>query len=104
KAYALTLISRAHYDRDEHRQALARGQEALRIWQSLSDSLGEASILFILGVTRNEIGEPDAALNLCSRALELFKASNSLEWEAKCVVVIGYLHSVLGEHRLAISL
>ncbi|BBD62528.1 TPR domain protein [Nostoc sp. HK-01] len=92
------------------RQALAKWQIALPLWQKLGDKRGEAAILVGIGRIYSDLGEKQQALSYYNQALPLIRAvgdasggQSQRSGEATTLSNIGKVYSDLGEKQQALS-
>ncbi|MDQ3009117.1 MAG: CHAT domain-containing protein [Acidobacteriota bacterium] len=104
EAYALTGIAWVHYYQSQYQLAFQRGGEAMAIWQSLNDPLGQAETLFLIGLAKYETGQITPGMNDCQAAMDLWRSSNSLSGQASGIVAQGVFYKQTGDYQSAITL
>jgi CHAT domain-containing protein/Tfp pilus assembly protein PilF len=104
-ARALTEARRLIAERSEEtdRQAKARLEESLALWQSAGDAWGEVEAFSEIA-SHSEGRDPQAALGSYEKALARARASGFVEAEARILVKMGYCNSLRGNHDKAIAL
>ncbi|WP_228014507.1 tetratricopeptide repeat protein [Fortiea sp. LEGE XX443] len=85
------------------RQALAKFQIALPLWQKLGDKSNEALTLLGTGTVYNALGEKQQALSSYNQALPLYRAVGDRSGEATTLNNIGTVYDALGEKEKALS-
>ena len=84
-------------------EALDHAVEALRLRRSLGDSAAIAYSENAVGWILAHLGQPDAALWYCRRALEMHGESGSRTGVADTLDSIAYAHGQLGDYEQAIA-
>lgn len=105
---ALRLLSEAVTLQKENtaanfREAIARREKALSLWQKIGDKYWEGRTLDRLGTAHNELQENNQAIEYLSRALQLVKASGDKNLEAATLNTIGSMTSGFGEYQQAVG-
>jgi len=85
------------------RQAIAKYEAALRLWQSLGDRFSQGTTLTRIGIAYNALGEYQKALEYYTQALPLYRAVGDRAGEADALNSIGGLYSLLGESQKALD-
>ncbi|MCC5627474.1 CHAT domain-containing protein [Nostoc sphaeroides CHAB 2801] len=85
------------------RQAIAKWQEALKLWQQVDDKGWEATTLNNIGLVYSDLGEKQQAIQYYNQALPIFRAVGNRTGEAISLVSIGAVYSDLGEKQQAIQ-
>jgi CHAT domain-containing protein/uncharacterized protein HemY len=86
------------------RQAAEKHQEALLIWRTLGDRLGEASTLHVLGYDYDRLGKYQKAAELYEQALSVWRTfKNHQHDEANTLYSLGGIYSFLGKVAEATS-
>ncbi|MBD2489736.1 CHAT domain-containing tetratricopeptide repeat protein [Aulosira sp. FACHB-615] len=85
------------------RQAIAKWQIALPLWQKLGDKSYEAVTLVGIGRVYSDLGEKQKALSFYNQALPIIRAVGDLVGEATTLNNIGQVYSDLGEKQQALS-
>jgi tetratricopeptide (TPR) repeat protein len=87
-------------------EALDHAVDALRVRRSLDDSASTAAVAYsenAVGWILAHLGQPDAALWYCRRALEMHTESGSRTGVADTLDSIGYAYSQLGDYPQAVA-
>jgi DNA-binding SARP family transcriptional activator len=71
--------------------------EARGLLESMSDEQGEARMASLLGVVSQRQGNPKEALNYHYHAIEVFRKSKNIFYEAKCLSNLGVTFWALGD-------
>jgi CHAT domain-containing protein/tetratricopeptide (TPR) repeat protein len=87
---------------DFYRQALAKWEESLPLWQSIADSGMQGSTLHNLGLVRLILSENRKALEYYNRALPILRAAGDRAGEAMTLNDIGAAYLGLGEWQKAL--
>ncbi|MGF2012826.1 CHAT domain-containing protein [Nostoc sp. DedVER01b] len=85
------------------RQAIAKYQEALKLWQQVDDKHWEAATLVGIGAVYDLLGENQEALKYYNQALPILRAVGNREGEAGILVCIGGVYNNLGENQEALK-
>ena len=85
------------------RQAIAKWEEALKLYRATGDRSGEATILNNIGSVYSELGEKQKALEYYSQSLPLRRAVGNRRGEAVTLTNIGGVYSDLGEKQKALE-
>jgi len=85
------------------RQALAKWQIALPLWQKLGDKSNEAVTLLGIGRIYDVLGEKQQALSYYNQALPLRRAVGDRAGEATTLNNIGGVYDALGDKQQALS-
>ncbi|MBD2299037.1 CHAT domain-containing protein [Nostoc sp. FACHB-190] len=85
------------------RQALAKWQIALPLWQKLGDKFNEANTLLGIGKVYSELGEKQQALLYYNQALPLYRAVGDRSGGAATLNNIGLVYDALGKKQQALS-
>ncbi len=85
------------------RDALARYQEALGLFRSVSDRAGEAATLNNIGAVYDDLGEKQQALDFYNQALSLHREVGNKAGEATTLNNIGGVYDALGEKQQALD-
>ncbi|MBE9005124.1 CHAT domain-containing protein [Fortiea sp. LEGE XX443] len=85
------------------RQAIAKWQIALPLWQKLGDKSYEALTLHLIGRVYSDLGEKQQALEFHNQALPLYRAVGDRSGEAITLNNIGAVYSDLGEKQQALE-
>lgn len=88
---------------ESKRQAIAKYEEALLLYQAIGDKVWEAVTLNNIGLAHSKLGEQQKALGYFSRSLQLSSALGHKEGEAITLHNIGDVHSDLGEEQKALE-
>lgn len=88
---------------ESRRQSLKPYEEALRLWQSLSDTDGERKTLNALGQVNDLLGEREKELEYFRKALPLHQAAGDQRSLAFALYGLGQTNSALGDHREAVN-
>jgi tetratricopeptide (TPR) repeat protein len=87
-------------------EALDHAVEALRVRRSLDDDVAVAAVAYsenAVGWILAHLGQPDAALWYCRRALEMHTESGSRTGVADTLDSIGYAYSQLGDYAQSVA-
>ncbi|HLO52151.1 MAG TPA: tetratricopeptide repeat protein, partial [Kamptonema sp.] len=85
------------------RKAIAKFEEALKLYQEAGDRGGEAVTLSSIGTVHSDLGEQQKALEYYNQSLSLFRAVGDRGGEAVTLSSIGTVHSDLGEKQKALE-
>ncbi|MEP6518334.1 CHAT domain-containing protein [Microcoleus vaginatus] len=85
------------------RSAIAKLEEALKLYRQAGDNRGQALSLLGLGKVYSELGEKQKALEYYSQSLPLFRAVGDRSGEATALNNIGVVYSALGEKQKALE-
>ncbi|MEH2131400.1 MAG: tetratricopeptide repeat protein [Nostoc sp.] len=85
------------------RQAIAKWQEALKLWQQVDDKGWEARTLNYIGRVYDDLGEKQEALKYYNQALPISHAVGDREGEATNLHNIGRVYADLGEKQEALK-
>lgn len=83
---------------DSRRAALVRFEEAVALWRSAGDSLGEAQTLEQMGSLLNDLFDNQRALRLLQQSLKIFKSVGDRRGEAIALSDLGSVYSDLGNN------
>jgi tetratricopeptide (TPR) repeat protein len=81
------------------RQAIAKYQEALKLWQQLDDKRWEAETLNNIGKVYDDLGEKQEVLKYYNQALPILRAVGDKGIEASTLNNIGIVYDDLGEKQ-----
>ncbi|MEG4916436.1 CHAT domain-containing protein [Microcoleus sp. B7-D4] len=85
------------------RSAIAKFEQALKLFGAVGDRRGEAATLTNLGTVYAGLGEKQKALEYYSQSLPLFRAVGDRRGEAVTLTSIGSVYSDLGEKQKALE-
>jgi CHAT domain-containing protein/Tfp pilus assembly protein PilF len=85
------------------RSAIAKFEEALKLFRAGGDRRGEAATLNKIGRVYSDLGEQQKALEYYSQSLPLFRAVGDRRGEAVTLNNIGGVYSELGEKQKALE-
>jgi CHAT domain-containing protein/Tfp pilus assembly protein PilF len=85
------------------RQAIAKWQEALKLWQQIDDKSLEATTLNNIGSVYDSLGEKQSALKYYNQALPILRAVGDRRVEAITLNNIGKVYDDLGEKQSALK-
>jgi len=85
------------------RKAIAKWEEALKLYREAGDTSGQASSLFAVGRVYSDLGENQKALEYYSQSLPLIRAHGDRSAEATTLNNIGGVYSDLGEKQKALE-
>jgi len=102
-AFAEAERLRAKGDLESLQSAIKKYQEALSLYRSLGDHVGEANALGRLGEVYFDIGETKGALDNLSQELVLRRAAGDRGREAHALISIGLVYNHLGEKQKALD-
>ncbi|MEG4813169.1 tetratricopeptide repeat protein [Microcoleus sp. K5-D4] len=85
------------------RKALAKYEEALKLFRAGGGRAGEATTLHSIGKVYSDLGEKQKALEYYSQSLPLSRAIGDRSGEAVTLTNIGRVYSVLGEKQKALD-
>jgi CHAT domain-containing protein len=83
---------------ESRRQAIARYEEALALWQAADDQGGKAQTFTRLGLVYDDLGEKRRALDFYNQALPLSRAVGDRRLELSILIFISTDHLLLGEY------
>jgi CHAT domain-containing protein/Tfp pilus assembly protein PilF len=93
----------ALYQKSQWREALGKLAEALKIFQRIGDTNGEAKALTNIGVVYDSLSRYTEALSYHQQALEIARKIGDVAGEAKNLTGIGNVYDHLGQHAEALS-
>jgi CHAT domain-containing protein/Tfp pilus assembly protein PilF len=85
------------------RKAIVKYEEALSLWRSGKDQVGEAETLTSAARVYNSLGDKQRALDYFQRAISLWKAVGDGRGEAKAISGAVEVYYALGAHRQALD-
>ncbi|MEG4885152.1 tetratricopeptide repeat protein, partial [Microcoleus sp. K1-B6] len=85
------------------KKALAKYEEALKLFRAGGGRAGEATTLHSIGKVYSDLGEKQKALEYYSQSLPLSRAIGDRSGEAVTLTNIGRVYSVLGEKQKALD-
>ncbi|MEG4208787.1 tetratricopeptide repeat protein [Microcoleus sp. S13_B4] len=85
------------------RKAIAKWEEALKLYREAGDRSGEATTLHNIGAVYSKLGEKQKALEYYSQSLPLTRAVGDRPGEATTLNNIGAVYSDLGEQQKALE-
>ncbi|MDB9512415.1 tetratricopeptide repeat protein, partial [Kamptonema animale CS-326] len=85
------------------RQAIAKFEEALKLYREVGNNGGQAISLLALGRIYSELGEKQKALEYYNQSLSLSRAVADRGGEARTLNNIGLVYSELGEKQKALE-
>jgi CHAT domain-containing protein/uncharacterized protein HemY len=85
------------------RKAIAKLEEALKLYREAGETSGQAASLFALGKAYSDLGENQKALDYYSQSLPLSRALGDRTIEATTLNNIGQVYSDLGEKQKALD-
>src|SRR6476661_7720962 len=85
------------------RKAIAKLEEALKLYGETSENEGQALTLLLLGKVYDDLGEKQKALEYYSQSLPLLRAVGDRREEAITLISIGTVYSELGEKQKALE-
>jgi CHAT domain-containing protein/Tfp pilus assembly protein PilF len=85
------------------RKAIAKWEEAFKLYREAGDRRGEAVTLNNIGSVYSELGEKQKALEYYSQSLPLYRALGDRSGEAATLSNIGLVYSELGEKQKALE-
>ena len=105
---ALRLLSEAVASQKENtalkiREAISKREQALLLWQQISDKYWEGRTLDRLGTAHNALLENKKAIDYVNRALGIVQASGDELLEAATLNTIGSMTNGFGEHQQAVD-
>jgi CHAT domain-containing protein/Tfp pilus assembly protein PilF len=101
RAFAEGEQFRARESNEERRPAIAKYQEALRLWQTTGDRAGQASALNALGRVYDNLNDRDKAFASFTEALEIRRELKDRAGEAASLNGIANIYNTRGERRKA---
>ncbi|HEV3467827.1 MAG TPA: CHAT domain-containing protein, partial [Pyrinomonadaceae bacterium] len=84
-------------------RSLAKYEEALRLFRSLSDFRGEVTTLSTLAAVGHALGDERLALYYYGEALALLRASSETREEARLLARVALVHDSLGDRERALA-
>ncbi|MGI2907816.1 CHAT domain-containing protein [Tolypothrix sp. VBCCA 56010] len=88
---------------ESKRQALAKYEEALKLYRVVDDKKGQAVTLLNIGLVYSNLGENQKALSYFNQSLPLWRAEDNKTGEALTLNNIGSVYSTLGEKQKALE-
>jgi len=80
----------------------AHYKEALRLFQEIGDTMGQAYTCHSMGWACELQGDYPHALEYAQQSLELFRRAGNRIGQARAANAVGWYHTLLGEHRQAL--
>src|SRR5574341_778681 len=99
RAFAEGERFRARESNAERRPAIAKYQEALRLWQTTGDRAGQASALNAMGRVYDNLNDRDKAFTSFTEALEIRRELKDRAGEAAALNGIANVYNTRGERR-----
>lgn len=84
-----------------HEEAIAQGEQALRVHEAEHDLAGQAAALNVIGWGNARLGRCQQALGYCEAALRLHQGINDGNGKALALGSVGYTRHQLGEYAEA---
>ncbi len=84
-------------------QAIAKWEEALKLWQKVSDKNWQGTIMLSIGRVYSDLGEKQQALKYYNQALLLKREIKDKHGEAIILNNIGIIYDDLGNKQLALK-
>jgi tetratricopeptide (TPR) repeat protein len=84
-------------------KALDFYNQARALYQKAGDRSGEATILYFISTTYNQLGEMEKALDALNQALVLWRAISKPDWEASTLSKIADIYISTGEPQKALD-
>ncbi len=103
RAYAEAERLRAQQTADSLRQAVAKYEEASRLYHAVGEREKEVVCLVWVGVLSSQLGDVRKGLEYFSQALPIFRAVGDRAREATTLNNIGLVYSALGERQKALE-
>lgn len=103
KAFAEGEFLKSQGTAESLRGAIKKYQEALSLYQAVSDKSGEAETLNNIGRVHSDLGEKQEALDSYAKALSLFESIDSKIDQALVLNNIGRIQDDLGEKQKALN-
>jgi tetratricopeptide (TPR) repeat protein len=103
RAFAEAELLRAQQKEDSFRQAIAKYEEAARLYHTLGERGKEAVCLLGAGFFSHHLGDLRKALEYYGQALPIFQALGNRAGEAATLNNIGQVYSALGEKQKALE-
>jgi tetratricopeptide (TPR) repeat protein len=100
-ANCVRAIADVQYQLSDYHNSRIRFDEALRIYQSIADRIGEASCIQSLGNVHLQLGEYAKAKRCYETALQIFRNVNNYKGEADCTSSLGELHIQFADYQSA---
>ena len=97
-----TLVNRAS-TAEQVRRGIAKYEDALSLWRKLDERKGEMRILISLDIQLRRIGEPQAALEYASQAIQIARALEDRYQEANLTIGFGIRYRGLGDNQKALD-
>ncbi|MBE9226614.1 CHAT domain-containing protein [Phormidium sp. LEGE 05292] len=88
---------------ESKRQAIAKFEEALSLFRVVSENLGEAATLLVIGRVYDDLGEKQKALDYFNQSLALSRQLKNKALEAVTFNNIGLVYDDLGEKQKALD-
>ncbi|PRY40293.1 tetratricopeptide repeat protein [Umezawaea tangerina] len=102
-ATELNRLGTAHRQARRFEEAIALGEEALRINEEVGNRIGIGSTLITLSATYRNMGRPDLALPCCERSLRIRREIDDRYGLGITLTNLGDTHLALGDPDLAIT-
>lgn len=96
-------VLRAEGTAESLRKSLLRFKDSLLLWQALKDRRNEAYTHFMLGAVYNGLGENQAALDVCNKALAYWRRVADNGGLAPTLNLIGQVYDALGRKTEALE-
>lgn len=88
---------------ESRQNAIKKYEEALLLWRTAEDRLGEANTLSQIGSIYRDLSNNPKALDYLNQALQLYQAVESRQHEAIALDAIGVVHWQAGEMQKALE-
>ncbi len=88
---------------ESKKQAIARFQEAAKLYKSAGELAGEARAINLTGFAYSSLGEKQTALEYYQQSLPLYRAAGEKSGEAVTLDNIGSIYAVFGDYQQAID-
>jgi CHAT domain-containing protein/tetratricopeptide (TPR) repeat protein len=88
---------------DSLSQGIGKYEDALRVFRSVNDRLGEATTLSTIGAVYHATGQEQDAIRYFDEALPLMRASQDRAGEARVMSNLAQVHFVVGDRQRALK-
>ncbi|MCS6817956.1 MAG: tetratricopeptide repeat protein, partial [Blastocatellia bacterium] len=103
RAFAEAVLLNMQETAESLRRALAKYEEAARLYHALGERSQEAMCLLLAGIIAHQIGERQKALEYLNQALPIFRTVGDRAMEAATLIGIGAVYNALGERQKALE-
>ena len=103
RAELMRQRARVHFMRDEHKEGIRLGEQALDAYRALGDELGQARTIMVIGNCHNHGGNYADSIRYHSQAVEMFKSVGTDSDRGWGYLNLGVTYIGLGEFEQAVK-